>query len=619
MFDAYKVAVQLSLVNNVSTGLSAISVQLEKLNGGFKKGSAALKEYEKNLANIKKNALIGGAMLGVGAGMLHMLKGPLEDAKKLAQAQANFQTLNLSAADNAEAFSKAASMSQKLLGTNITDNVKAIHDLHTAFGDLHHAMRSADNFAKFGFVAQVMNDGKPAEGLIYSAAKALEHRGGKVMNDDAAFNGELDMMQRVFLGSRGKVNPKEFFQASQTGKMSYSLLDASELYGPFAAYMQAKSGSTAGTAQMTFMSSLIGGHMTNSAKGFMADLGLWDEGYSKSRAKMLTQISAGMSPEERKAMGILAPTHGGLKDEFVGMAVHTPSKFIQEVLAPAIRKRFGMDMTDEQVGTQLMKVFNRNTGDFTGEYVINAMKFKKDASIFQNSMGIGQAYEFYKKSPVGAELMAANAWKNLLTLIGTVYLPVVIKGLGWFAEKISALTGIMREHPTLLKALVSGFIGLGIALAVAGGIKLLGVAFSGISLLIGVAGGSTGLIGAVAGLLGPVGLAVIALGALGAAAYAFANRPLTQAEVDAQKHGGGVRLTPDAMRRSTEMGWSMPAVGAPSKSGAGGGGGDVYLDREKVGRVLDARAAKQYARQPTGARAVDPTAALFPVSASLGY
>jgi hypothetical protein len=512
MFEAYKIGVKISLINNASLGLLALSRD-------FMRTEADAAKLEARIASIQKLALKGGLTLGIGAAGLSMLKGPYEEAKKLAQAQADFGTMNLSALDNAKAYAKAASMSHKILGTNITDNVKSIHDLHTAFGDLHHAISSADDFAKFSFVAKVMNNGKPVEGLVYDAAKALENRGGRVVNNDAEFRGELDLMERVYLGSRGKVNPNEFFHASQTGKMSYTLMDKDELYGPFAAYMQSKTGSTAGTANMTTMSSLVGGHMDSKAKGFLADLGLWQEGVSKKRVAMMSEISKGLTTEEKKSMGFLTPSTGGLKDEFIDLAVSSQSRFAQEVLAPAIRKKYGLDMSDESVATIIMQHFNRNTSGEMGEYIVNALKFKKDAAIFKGSMGIADAYQHYLKSPEGAEIAAAESWKNLMTVIGSVYLPTITKGLLALANGLDSLGTWMTRNKGLTTALVGAFAALAGGLAFRGTILLLTAAFRGLggAMLMQAVGGTAGITKLGTALTG----ASTGLGALARAAGVF--------------------------------------------------------------------------------------------------
>ena len=465
MFEAYKIGIRISLLNYASRGLLALSKD-------FLKTEASAASLEARIASIQKLALKGGLMLGAGMMGLSWLKGPYEAARKLAQARADFETMNLSAHDNARMMAHAATLAHRNLGTTITGNVKAIHDLHTAFGDLPRALRVADAFTKFGFVAQVMNGGTPVEGLVYNAAKALEHRGQKVMGDAAAFTREMGRQMQVDIATKGKVNPNEFFQLSQTGKLAYTLLSEDELYGPVAAYMQAKTGRTAGTALMTFQSSLIGGHMTAKAKGFLADLGLYEEGVSTARLRSISAALGGIQGKDLQAalkgMGIFTPLAGGLKSPYLDLAVHDPSQFVQNVLVPAIRQRYG-NLSDEAVATLLMQHFNRNTSDVMGEFLVNALRFKKDAWIFAQSMGIDEAYQHYLKTPDGRGLAAAVAYENFKAVFGMVFLPTITRGLLGLAKALTAMAKFFDQHPHLARAIGWTFV------AFFGGLLLQGV------------------------------------------------------------------------------------------------------------------------------------------------
>lgn len=495
MFEAYKIGVSISVINHASLGLAALSKD-------FLKTEAAATQLQARIVSIQKMALKGGLMLSLGGAGLALLKSPYEEAKKLAQAQADFKTMNLSAQDNTQAMAQAAALAQRNLGTTLTGNIKNIHDLHTAFGDLHHALRSSEDFSRFSFIARVMNGGKEVDGLVYNAAKALEHRGQKVMGSSATFSSELNDMVRVHLGSKGKVGPSEFFHASQTGKLAYTLMSQEELYGPFAAYMQAKTGTTAGTAAMTFASSLVGGHMTAKAKGFLAELGLWEEGISPARMRSISRALGGLEGkklnEALHGMGILAPLTGGLKSDYLDLAVHNPSQLIQQIVVPAIRKRYGMDLSDEAVASLLMKHFNRNTSDFMGEYVVNAMKFSKDASIFSQSMGITEAYQHYLKTPVGSEIAASAAYRNFKAVFGRIFLPTITKGLLGLAKGLTALSDFFDKHKNIAKVIGFTFAALAGGLALRGTVLLLTAAFQGLGLAMRV-GGLLGWAGRTAG------------------------------------------------------------------------------------------------------------------------
>lgn len=505
MFDAYKIGITLSLTNHVSKGLLLMA-------GDFAKTEAQATLLQKRLVSIQNDAIKGGLMLGAGVGMLALLKGPYEEAKKLAQAQANFQTLNLSASENAQAFGKAATMSHQTLGTTITNNVKLIHDLHTAFGDLHHAIDTADIFAKMSIVAKVANGGKDVDGLVNAAAKALEHRGGKVINNPAEFAAESDLMTKVMLATKMRVGPSDYLTASGTGKMAYQLYDKEYLYGNYAGLMSINGGARTGTAGMTAFSSLVGGHMDNKGKGFLADLGLWQEGPSKKRLGIIQEALKGLSPEERKlavtSLGGQSALSGGLKDADAELFAHRPDLFVAKMV-PLIRQRFGMDLSDEQVALLLAKNFNRNTGDFLATQITMASKLAKDTSIINKSMGNESGYQHYMSSPEGAEAAAGAAWKNFLAMFGSVYLPKITEGLLLLAKGLDSLSGFVTRNQTLVKGLVSVFAALAVGLMIRGAALLLSVALRGlgIALLMSNAGGIAGILN-LSGALSFVGKAL---------------------------------------------------------------------------------------------------------------
>jgi hypothetical protein len=609
MFDAYSVAVKLSLVNHISPSLAAIIGHFKQANSEAQRTQRHLTDIEQKLKNIKGMAVAGGALLTVGLGGLYSLKGPYEEAKKLAQAQANFQTLNLSAHENAQAFAKAASMSQKILGTNITDNVKAIHDLHTAFGDLHHALETSDDFAMYSIAAKVRNGGHDVEGLTYNAVKALEHRGGSVINDSATFRDELNRQSKVYFGSNGKVSASDFFHASQTGKMAYSLYDKDYLYGQFAAFMQAKSGSTAGTSGMTAFSSLVGGHMDNKAKGFLANLGLLElhVGPQAKQMRAALEKQIGSDPEMHKAlkgMHILAPITAGMSDANSELFAHRPDKFINDVLVPAIRKRYGMDLSDQQIALLITKNFNRNTGDFLSEHVINKNKFEKDTGIFGKSMGFADAYKMYMKSPEGAELAAGEAWKNFLTLIGTVYLPVVTKGLQKLAGVLAWFTKVGHEHPKVMKFIVGGFITLFAVLAGAGIIALV------------VAGVSA--LAAVLGIAGPVILAITAgVAALAGALWAFWDDIVAIWDKAKEIAANVFTSIGNTEQASTGQIPDLPSVAPNGSNKTIQVHTQVNLDGRPVGQILTKHQERSIMyQQPTGPRLSDPNMSFVPLNGS---
>jgi hypothetical protein len=417
-FEAYKIGIKISLINHVSTGLGIMAGDFTKAERKALLLENRLKRIQ--LEGIKLKGVMGGMMFGAGAAGMMLLKGSYEEAKKLAQAQADFKNLNLSALDNSRVFGVATNLSHKTLGTTITNNIKLIQDLHTATGDLNKSLKLSGAYSQFSVAARVQNGGQDVDNLVLTSIKALEHRGDKVVQSPVALQQELHRQSQVFFATKGRVSPSDYFHLSQTGKMAYTLADSDFLYGPMAAMMQAKTGQTTGTAQMTTLSSLIGGHMTNKAKGFLRGMGLWDD-QTSPLAKGLKDL-INNDPLVKKliaAQGDVSIQSGGLPAYAAAMAAGNTDKFTREILVPAIRKKYG-NLSDEQIGLMLTKQFNRNTADDLSFWVLNAQKVKKDTGIINKSNGFGGAYRSYLKTPEGAEEAAGAAWKNFLAMFGYV-------------------------------------------------------------------------------------------------------------------------------------------------------------------------------------------------------
>ncbi|RYY90118.1 MAG: hypothetical protein EOO15_03950 [Chitinophagaceae bacterium] len=576
---------KLSLVNNISAGVLHIVGHFQHLNRHIASTQSQIGSVEHQLLRLKKTALIGTVLSGSGAVGLLALKGPYEEAKRLAQAKADFVALNLSAKENAEAFSVAGTTSQKVLGTTITENIRLVTDLHTAFGDLHHAVAYAPAFAKFLAMAKVRGGEHAGDGLVYNAVKALEHRGGKVVSDSGVFNDELERMSRVYVGSGGRVGPRDYFNASQTGKLAYSLADKDFLYGPFAAYMQAKTGSTASTAMMTAFMSLAGGSMTSKSNDFFG------------------------------SMGLASSSGKGLREDIVGQYTARPDLFIWNTLVPAIRKRYGMDLTDEQMAEMIARNTNRNTGDFLGWFILNKSKAMKDAAIFGKSMSYTQAYDNYRKTPEGAEQAYHASMVNLKAIIGTAYLPIIVDGLTKLAPALMRMADWAKDHQGFIKGVAAGAALFSTLAILGGGLLLAKAGFGAIALILGGARATAGGMS----LATVLPLVARGLGAIGAAAFAFYEvAKLYDAGKqwwDASRRQG-VTLTPEAAARVARGDTKDSTFVKPGWRQQLSGGGDVHMDGEKVGRIVTKHQSNAVNRPQTGLSGFDPSMGLAPFALS---
>lgn len=540
--EAYKVAVKVSLSENVTAGLLAISRKFGDTN-------KQAQIFQERMAQIGKMTLAGGALVGVGLMITKGLDATIKAANDLVKAQNDFKTLNLTVQENAQVNSTAQNVSHQVLGTTIAGNIRLIQDLHTALGDLHHSIELAPMFAKYESTIGMALGERAKDGMVNSAARALEHRGGAVVNDPKEFQKELEWMSQVQLASKGRVSPKDFLAASQSGKMAYTMMSPEFLYGKFAGLMSMNGGFQSGTAAMTYFSSIIGGHMDKKAKGFLADLGLYQEGVSKARLVIMKNAMKGLSPEERKiymqSLGGESMLSGGLKDQYTKMAVSHPDQFAQ-LIAEKIRAKYGERMTIDEV-LDIAKNFNRNTGNYIGQLLLNGAKLQKDEAIFRHAQDFNQAYDTYLNSPDGAGMALSSAWTNFKAVLGMQLIPMLTSATMGMANFVDKLSKLAEDNPMLTKfAMYAAAATAGLTI-ISGGIMLLGATIMAARLV-----GSLGMVSSFVTLLGgPVVWAIVA--AAGASYLLYKNWDKIKPE--AKKMGdefGGIMK--DIIKRAAQVG-----------------------------------------------------------------
>src|SRR5690349_8075971 len=115
MFEAYKIAVTMSLTDQISGGLLSMM-------RSFAKTDDAAKALEKRIQSIHALSRAGSAAMATGFGMIALFKTPLEEAKKFQQETFKFAALGLGeqVTNNAVKFAK----SMDIVGQSATDNLQ---------------------------------------------------------------------------------------------------------------------------------------------------------------------------------------------------------------------------------------------------------------------------------------------------------------------------------------------------------------------------------------------------------------------------------------------------------------------------------------------------------------
>ncbi|OGB23358.1 MAG: hypothetical protein A3I66_01450 [Burkholderiales bacterium RIFCSPLOWO2_02_FULL_57_36] len=620
MWDAYKVAVRLTLVNHVSTALVAITSQLGGVNRSFIGANASATLLERKLLDIKRLGLVGGGLAAVGFGGLALMKGPLNAAKDYETAFARFKTLNLGDVVNRQANSFA--LGTKAFGASNKDLMETLRESVGMFGDINTAMAVAPKLAELNAANSTLFSGKIGKldtGAVRSIMRFNDMRG--LTDSKADFMRGLDLSQKMVTGSGGALKFGDLEAMAKRGGAAFKGLSDDGIM-MLATIAQEQGGHSTGTALMSMYQNLIAGRTTKKTMAALAGAGLAELG-------SVTHGSVG--GKEYKTTQITS-----IKGE--ELLRTNPGAWLMEYVVPAAKKA-GAKTDSEVIKFANSLLSNRTGSNMAATFTTQQFQAMRDFEMVKGAMGVDGTINASKNTLAGREGDLRAKWQNSLNALGTTILPLAIKMVDGLSSALQTFTQFARMNPGITKAMALGFVALASAMAFGGTLLLLIAGFKGLSLAIGVMGGVGGLpmVGAaLTALLGPVGLVVLALGTLLAAAYAF--RPMSQGEIDGHKTDGGVKLTPDALARSKAMGWNLPEwkppenstgfgpkvslkenphgyyarqrpdyVPPPVKEAAGGKQGDVFLDGQKVGQIVSKHQEKAMARPPSGMSVFDPS------------
>ncbi|XLV72556.1 hypothetical protein ACKZDW_07865 [Ralstonia syzygii subsp. celebesensis] len=128
--EAYKIAVKIAMVENVTAGLASLSRHFIATN-------KSAEELQTRLTSIGKMALLGGGALAAGGFGLKLLHGPLEEANKYQVEMAKLQAQGVGdvALAQADKYAKA----QKIMGASATDTLKMLAESQSVLRDFEHA------------------------------------------------------------------------------------------------------------------------------------------------------------------------------------------------------------------------------------------------------------------------------------------------------------------------------------------------------------------------------------------------------------------------------------------------------------------------------------------------
>lgn len=599
-FEAYKVAVRLTLVESVTAGLLSLSRQFQATNRNAQ-------QLQKSIGQIQKLMLAGGAMVGVGLFGLKALQVPLDEAKKFQTELAKFSVYGLGDKTNAEAAKFARGMN--VMGSSATENMKLLTEAQGVFREgglsgsaaLEGAKLAAPVLAKIAFATSAMDGDSQARYRTASMdmLRFIEMRGG--LKDAPTFNRIADEGWKAMRSSGGNVDWSQYRQFMARGGVAAQGLSDEALFGKLEPVIGEQKGSAAGFALRTAFNRLNGIiRIPNQVAHELANSGVWD------------------------ASKIVWNSQGGIKS-FKGNPLQQqdlfskdPVQFYESVIKPMYQK-LGITSAS-QIARENAMIFGSTGGAMFSLIDRQMPAIARSVDAQRKTLGIDKSVDAAGNTLGGKEIDLHAKWANLMLELGDKILPLAIQGVTALIKTVDTLTAFTKNYPTLTKVILQGAAIFSVLSVVAGGIllfsgaiKALQVAFmfTRLATLLPAIGTGFMLVGR-ALMFTPIGIALTliagaiyllwrnwdAIGPKLASAWAKMKSDVTTI-VDwfSTQFDRLTKLLPDWLVPERNRDKPKDPHVASNNSGRHiVGAGDVYLDGKKVGEHVAGYLAQQTGR-----------------------
>lgn len=455
-FEAYSVAVKLSLINHVSAGMLMISKSLSTTGQDVDKLNA-------KLASIGKQGAIGGLMVAGGLGIAAMFKAPLDEAKKFQNEVERFRSLGLGDKVTNDAVKFASGMNT--YGTSIRENLGLLRDAQTVFGDFHEAQMVVPLLSKMKFAnAALYGDqgGAMKDRAFMDMLKVIEMRGG--LKSEEAFNKQANMIQQVQTATGGRVGANEYLNFIKTGGVAAKGMQDDKFYYNMEPLIQEMGGFRVGTGLMSGYQNLVQGRTTQRAANELMRLGMLD-------AKMVDYDKVGNIKQ-------IKPGAVSGSD----LMVADPFKWMQTVMLPAFASK---GITSQQaILNEIGAIFtNRTASNLYSTMFLQQANIEKNMKLNAGAAGIDELDKNAKNTLSGKQLEFGAKWRDLMINLGAVVLPLAIKVLDKLNPALKDLAHWMNDNQGKVKGFTYALLGLSAFLVTGGLINVVIAAGRGFFLL----------------------------------------------------------------------------------------------------------------------------------------
>lgn len=466
MFEAYRIGVKVSLINNVSAGLLLIAKQF----GVAHKSNVMLNKELERTGNLLK---MGGALAGIGGLGLGIIAKMVKPATEYAHQLNIMNMAGLKQKELANAIGDAWKNTGTVITSTATENLRSLLDLRNVLGNMDEARMALPVVSRIQAVLAASSEGQisgNSKELAYSMAKALDIIGAA--QNKESFEHQAEMMAKVIIATQGRVTPEAFKSTFQYARQAKYRLGDEFKYEILPSLIQENAAGGGG-----------GGGSRGVGPMLSAFYRFANQGYINKK-----------SMPELVALGLLDPrtalkttTSGTTVGALAGadLAASNPFAWVQTILVPALQRKYG-NMSRDQLMSHVGEITRGNqlAANLIGEFAYKPVNFYRDQANIRGTMSTADAYKAAVGNDPNTAFKALHAqWENFKISFTMGVVPVLIPALIKLSHWFEVLGGWARRHPTLVKDLAIGFTALFGAMALGGTVMMLTGAFRALGLV----------------------------------------------------------------------------------------------------------------------------------------
>lgn len=452
MFEAYKVAVRVSMIDKVSPVLAHVS-------RGFAKTNKDATHLQKTLDRIKLMGAGGAAVGGLGFMGLGVMAKMVKPAEDYAHQLNIINMAGWKHQEQVAAIASAWKNTQTVMTSTATENLHNLLDLKNVLGNLTEAREMLPYASKLHAVLAASSDGKSVasvKDIGYAAMRALDAI--NAVHDKTEMMKQAGMMGRAVIATQGRVTP--------------------EMFKSFFVYSRQAAASLNDTYKYTLAPTLLQELATGSgggggSKGLgPAQAALYrvtNQGYINKKALPLLEKLGLVDPHS----ALKTTTQGTTIGHFKGwqLAAENPFEWATKVFEPAVKRAYGQNVSKVVMNDVINQAFRGNQGAawIVSQFINKQQNFLRDQKNILEARSVNDAYVLaLSHDPRTAEMALGAQWANFKTALTMTVVPTVIPALMELTHGLNNLASFFRKHPTLGKDVSWGVIGLSGAMAVGG-------------------------------------------------------------------------------------------------------------------------------------------------------